>query len=75
DELIAWIEAGAADGFVLGFHVQTQGLDDFVAHVLPVLARRGYHDGVLTGATLRDHLGLPRPTSRHAPALRQDAVA
>lgn len=74
-ELIAWVDGGAADGFVLGFHVQTQGLDDFIAHVLPVLARRGYHDGALTGATLRDHLGLPRPASRHTQVPRQDAVA
>ncbi len=74
-ELIAWVDGGAADGFVLGFHVQTQGLDDFIAHVMPVLARRGYHDGALTGATLRDHLGLPRPASRHTQVPRQDAVA
>ncbi len=76
DELIAWIDAGAADGFVLGFQVQTQGLDDFIDHVLPALARRGYHDGTLAGATLRDHLGLPRPASRHArPAPHHEAVA
>lgn len=76
DELIAWVEGGSADGFVLGFQVQAQGLDDFIAHVLPVLTRRGHHDTALAGTTLRDHLGLARPVSRHArPAPDHEAVA
>src|SRR5690606_32135216 len=63
DELIRWFEAGASDGFILGFSVQREGLDDFVGLVLPILAARGYHRGTLEGATLRDHLGLPRKAS------------
>lgn len=76
DELIRWVEEGAADGFILGFPVLGQGLDDFIRHVLPVLQERGYHDPVLRGTTLRDHLGLPFRESRHAgePA-REPAVA
>jgi FMN-dependent oxidoreductase (nitrilotriacetate monooxygenase family) len=68
DELIRWFDAGANDGFILGFPVQTQGLDDFVELVLPVLEARGYHRRELTGETLRDHLGLPRKQSRHTAA-------
>ncbi|WDS36619.1 LLM class flavin-dependent oxidoreductase [Pseudoxanthomonas sp.] len=66
DELIRWFEAGASDGFILGFGVQREGLDDFVALVLPVLEARGYHRSTLEGSTLRDHLGLPPKPSRYA---------
>ncbi len=66
--LIRWFDAGAGDGFILGFPVQAQGLDDFVAHVLPALEARGYYRRELAGHTLRDHLGLPRKPSRRAAA-------
>ncbi|MGV1800822.1 LLM class flavin-dependent oxidoreductase [Agrobacterium vitis] len=66
DEIIRWVDGGAADGFILGFPVITEGLDDFVAHVLPRLEARGYFDRNLQGDTLRDHLGLPFRESRYA---------
>jgi FMN-dependent oxidoreductase (nitrilotriacetate monooxygenase family) len=75
DQLIRWFEAGASDGFILGFAVQRQGLDDFVQQVLPLLEARGYHRRELEGTTLRDHLGLPRKPSRHAPAAIQTRKA
>jgi len=68
DELIRWFDAGAADGFILGFQVQKEGLDDFVRYVIPALEARGRYDRALPGATLRDHLGLPRRASRYATA-------
>ena len=37
DELIRWIDAGASDGFILGFAAQREGLEDFVTQVLPIL--------------------------------------
>lgn len=74
DELIRWVDGGAADGFILGFPVLGSGLDDFVQYVLPLLAARGYHD-VLHGATLRDHLGLPYRESRYAGARRKPGEA
>ena len=64
-QLVA-IDAGAADGFILGFPVQAEGLQDFIAHVIPVLEARGRYQRELTGSTLRDHLGLPRKESRYA---------
>lgn len=64
--LIERVEAQAADGFVLGFPVIGQGLDDFVELVIPVLEERGVYDRDLPGTTLRDHLGLPRRESRYA---------
>ncbi|MCX7277269.1 MAG: LLM class flavin-dependent oxidoreductase [Burkholderiales bacterium] len=66
DEIIRWIDAEAADGFILGFPVVAQGLDDFIAHVIPVLEARGRYERTLPGTTLRDHLGLPRKASRYA---------
>ena len=66
DEIIRWVDAGAADGFILGFPVLAQGLDDFITHVIPVLEARGRYRRELPGATLRDHLGLPFKLSRHA---------
>ncbi|ABC36193.1 putative monooxygenase moxC [Burkholderia thailandensis USAMRU Malaysia  len=66
DEMIRWVDEGAADGFMLGLPVTGFGLDDFVDRVLPVLTARGYFDPVRRGATLRDHLGLPYKESRYA---------
>jgi FMN-dependent oxidoreductase (nitrilotriacetate monooxygenase family) len=66
--LIERVEAQAADGFVLGFPVIGQGLDDFVELVIPVLEERGVYDRNLPGTTLRDHLGLTRRESRYATA-------
>ena len=66
DKLIQWIDEGAADGFILGFPVVAEGLQDFVDLVIPELERRGRYDRDLHGATLRDHLDLPRKASRYS---------
>jgi FMN-dependent oxidoreductase (nitrilotriacetate monooxygenase family) len=66
DTIIEWIDTGAADGFILGFSVVAEGLDDFVRYVLPELEKRGRYSRTLSGRTLRDHLGLPRKESRYA---------
>ena len=42
-----------------------QGLDDVVDRLVPELQRRGLFRSEYEGATLRDHLGLPRPKSRY----------
>jgi FMN-dependent oxidoreductase (nitrilotriacetate monooxygenase family) len=77
DEIIRWIDAGAADGFILGFSVTAEGLSDFVELVIPELESRGRYSRDLSGETLRDHLGLPFKPSRYAeneaPALRATA--
>lgn len=75
DEIIRWVDEGAADGFILGFPVLSQGLDDFIAHVIPVLEARGRYQRTLPGQTLRDHLGLPRKASRYAQADADAATA
>lgn len=66
DKIIDWIDAGASDGFILGFAVSAQGLDDFIRLVIPELEARGRYSRDLPGETLRDHLGLPRKESRYS---------
>jgi hypothetical protein len=43
------------------------GLDDFVALVIPELQRRGLFRSAYERATLRAHLGLPRPENQFFP--------
>ena len=61
DTMQAWIEAGAADGFMMQFHVLPTGLAEFVEQVVPELQRRGLYRRDYSGTMLRDHLGLRRP--------------
>jgi alkanesulfonate monooxygenase SsuD/methylene tetrahydromethanopterin reductase-like flavin-dependent oxidoreductase (luciferase family) len=74
DEIVNWVDTGAADGFVLGFQVITEGLNDFEAHVLPILEQRGRHVREQIGTTLRDHLELPFRQSRYALGDQKAAV-
>ncbi|TBU83786.1 LLM class flavin-dependent oxidoreductase [Phytopseudomonas dryadis] len=64
DELQAWFEDGAADGFNLLVPHLPAGLEDFATLVVPELQRRGLFRREYQGRTLRDHLGLPRPGNR-----------
>ncbi len=66
DHMQAWLEAGACDGFMLTFPTLPDGLEAFVAAVVPELQRRGVFRQDYAGTTLRDHLGLARPANRHA---------
>jgi FMN-dependent oxidoreductase (nitrilotriacetate monooxygenase family) len=66
DEMIAWFEGEAADGFNLMPSHFPEGLDLFIDGVLPILRQRGLFREQYTGRTLRDHLGLPRPAHRLA---------
>jgi FMN-dependent oxidoreductase (nitrilotriacetate monooxygenase family) len=63
DELQAWFEGRAADGFnVLVPHLPL-GLEDFATQVVPELQRRGLFRQCYQGRTLREHLGLQRPAN------------
>src|ERR1700745_3371291 len=64
DEMEEWLETEASDGFTVMFPYLPGGLDDFVDRVVPELQRRGLFRGDYEGATLREHLGCPRPTNR-----------
>jgi FMN-dependent oxidoreductase (nitrilotriacetate monooxygenase family) len=65
DVMEGWFRGEAADGFMMTFSVVPDGMDDFIALVLPELRRRGLFREDYEGRTLRDHLELPRPASRH----------
>lgn len=64
DQMQAWLETEASDGFNIMFHTVPEGLDDFVDLVVPELQRRGIFRERYEGTTLRDHLGLARPANR-----------
>jgi FMN-dependent oxidoreductase (nitrilotriacetate monooxygenase family) len=64
DEMEKWLETEASDGFTVMFPYLPGGLDDFVERVVPELQRRGWFRRDYEGATLREHLGLPRPKNR-----------
>ncbi len=64
DRMQAWLEAPACDGFNVLFPFVPQGLDDFVAKVVPELQARGLFRRAYPGTTLRESLGLPRPMNR-----------
>jgi alkanesulfonate monooxygenase len=64
DTMQSWLETGACDGFNIMFPTVPAGLDDFVALVVPELQRRGLFRSAYEGATLRAHLGLPRPENQ-----------
>ncbi len=57
-----WVGRGGSDGFTLQPTTLPDSLELFVDHVVPLLQRRGLHRTEYAGETLRDHLGLPRPT-------------
>jgi alkanesulfonate monooxygenase SsuD/methylene tetrahydromethanopterin reductase-like flavin-dependent oxidoreductase (luciferase family) len=58
DQLHAWFDQYAADGFNVMPPWLPGGLEDFVQHVIPELQRRGLFRTHYSGRTLREHLGL-----------------
>ncbi len=66
DQMQAWYEGEAADGFNFIAPWLPGGLDDFVDLVVPELQRRGLYRTAYEGKTLRDNLGLRPPASRYA---------
>jgi alkanesulfonate monooxygenase SsuD/methylene tetrahydromethanopterin reductase-like flavin-dependent oxidoreductase (luciferase family) len=69
DTIQEWFENGAADGFNVMPPLYPQLLDAFVSQVVPILQDRGLFRTEYTGATLRDHYGLPRPESLYSTGL------
>ncbi|MZD09865.1 LLM class flavin-dependent oxidoreductase [Streptomyces sp. SID5785] len=64
-EIDTFVQAGAADGFILVPHLTPGGLDDFVDRVVPLLQERGVFRSAYAGTTLRSHLGLAVPEVLH----------
>jgi alkanesulfonate monooxygenase SsuD/methylene tetrahydromethanopterin reductase-like flavin-dependent oxidoreductase (luciferase family) len=66
DDMQAWLEAGACDGFNLLFAHYPKPLEEFVDLVVPELQRRGIFRTEYEGTTLRANLGVPVPENRFA---------
>lgn len=56
-----YVQADAADGFILVPHLTPGGLDEFADKVVPLLQEQGVFRAEYEGTTLRDHLGLDHP--------------
>lgn len=63
DTLQEWFETDAADGFNILPPYFPASFDEFVDQVVPILQKRGLYRQDYAGTTLRDHLGLERPTN------------
>jgi FMN-dependent oxidoreductase (nitrilotriacetate monooxygenase family) len=63
DQMHEWFESGACDGFVIAATHSPGAYEDVVRLVVPHLQRRGVFRDRYTGQTLRDTLGLPRPSA------------
>lgn len=68
DEMIAWFEGEAADGFNLMPSHFPEGLELFTQGVLPILRKGGLFREDYSGHTLREHLGLAVPANRYTQA-------
>lgn len=66
DQLEEWFVKGAADGFNIMPPYLPKGFEDFTQLVVPELQKRGLFRTEYTGATLRDHYELARPTNQFA---------
>jgi alkanesulfonate monooxygenase SsuD/methylene tetrahydromethanopterin reductase-like flavin-dependent oxidoreductase (luciferase family) len=64
DTIISWFEGGAADGFNIMAPALPSALETFIDHVLPILRSKGLFREEYTGATLREHYGLPVPANQ-----------
>lgn len=67
DQMQEWLETRACDGFTVMFHTVPEGLDDVVDKLVLELQRRSLFRTESEGTTLREHLGLPRPTHPYFP--------
>lgn len=61
DQMQAWVEADACDGFVIAATHTPGAYEDMVRLVVPELQRRKVFRERYTGTTLRENLGIARP--------------
>ena len=73
DQLEEWFTAPACDGFVVAASHVPGAYEDFVRLAVPELQRRGLFHAEYEGPTLRDNLGLPRPTRATSTSSRRRA--
>ncbi|NKX93921.1 LLM class flavin-dependent oxidoreductase [Sanguibacter hominis ATCC BAA-789] len=64
DSIEEWFARGAADGFNIMPPFHPGGFEAFVDHVVPILQQRGLFRTEYEGRTLRENLGLERPSNQ-----------
>src|SRR5260370_18756890 len=70
DEMEAWLEEEAADGFNVVCNHYPKPFEDFCRLVVPELHRRGIFRTEYEGTTLRENFGLRVPENRYTPQAR-----
>jgi len=65
DEMQAWLDADAADGFNVICNYYHAPFEEFSRQVIPELQRRGVFRTEYEGPTLRQNLGLRVPENRY----------
>jgi len=68
DEMQAWLDADAADGFNIICNHYPVPFEEFTTMVIPELQRRGIFRTAYEGRTLRENLGLRVPVNRYVAA-------
>jgi hypothetical protein len=68
DEMQAWLEADAADGFNVICNYYFAPFEQFTRQVIPELQRRGIFRRDYEFSTLRQNLGLGIPQNRYTKA-------
>jgi FMN-dependent oxidoreductase (nitrilotriacetate monooxygenase family) len=68
DQMAEWFTGGVCDGFVLAATHLPGAFEDVVRMVVPHLQRRGLFRSSYEGTTLREHLGIERPSAHRATA-------
>ena len=68
-----YVQADASDGFIFVPHITPEGLGEFADKVVPILQERGAFRADYEGTTLRNHLNLRTPGSRHSAGREREA--
>lgn len=63
DEMVKWFDTGACDGFNLNSPYNPDGFERICEKLVPELQDRGYFRTEYEGTTLRENLGLERPSA------------
>lgn len=75
DGMATWLAEEACDGFTCVMPFLPEGLDAIADRLVPELQRRGIFRKNYEGTTLREHLGLPRPSNRFFSEESKNGVA
>ena len=62
--MIKWVENEACDGFNIMPPLMPESLINLFDHVIPLIQARGWYKKSYSTGTLREKLGLKRPTNK-----------